>query len=449
MKKFQKTGVKRLNEFKGRALLADEMGLGKTIQALSYAVRLNTSTPVVIVCPASLKAVWESELKQHFGLSCEVLEGRRKPRVRIRLNEVPKFIVVNYDILKSWLPQLKKLRPSLLLLDEAHFLKNSNIDRTRATKSLARVSKRVIAISGTPLTNRPIELHAVIQLVRPDLFPSRLSYAFRYCYPRKQPWGWEFKGASRLKELHSILNTELMIRRKKADVLKELPAKSRHIIPLAVNLKEYRTAEKDIVAWLRSISIEKAKKAKKAQGLVKIGVLKQLAYEAKRSAVFEWIDNALEQTEDKLVLFCNHRRVLKELEERYGSMMVQVHGGTSKKQRKVNVQRFQTDQKIRLFAGNFKAAGVGLTLTRSSTVAFIEFPWTPGDLSQAEDRVHRIGQMKSASIYFLIARGTIEEDICKLLQDKQKVLDKVLDGESGEHSLSIYKDLLKLIQRKK
>jgi len=189
---------------------------------------------------------------------------------------------------------------------------------------------------------------------------------------------------------------------------------------------------------------EKIESAAQAETLVRIEALKQLAAKGKIRQAMEWIDNFLEQG-GKLVVFAIHRTIIDLLMERYTNCAVKIDGSVSIEDRQKAVDRFQTDDSVRLFVGNVKAAGVGITLTVSSSVAFLEYPWSPGDMEQAEDRCHRIGQKDSVNIYYLIAQGTIEEQICKLIDSKRLVLNAVLEGKD-DGAGGIFAELLELIK---
>jgi SWI/SNF-related matrix-associated actin-dependent regulator 1 of chromatin subfamily A len=283
--------------------------------------------------------------------------------------------------------------------------------------------KHIIALSGTAILNRPIELFNTLNILNPRLFPNKWNFAHKYCGAKHTGFGWDFNGASNMDELHSILRNHLMIRRKKQDVLKELPDKTYNYIPIEIsNRKDYDYAKDEFIAFVtqnisdelneaeislqkelgyvnialnkEEIIQEKVSSISKAETLVKIGHLQQMATEGIISQVKEWIYNFLENDE-KLVLFATHRRFITEIENEFKDISVKIDGSTPVAQRQRMVDDFQNNKKIRLFIGNIKAAGVGITLTASSNVAFIEYPWSPGDLTQAMDRCHRIGQKKS------------------------------------------------------
>ncbi len=239
-----------------------------------------------------------------------------------------------------------------------------------------------------------------------------------------------------------------MIRRKKADVLTELPDKIRSFVPLEItNRNEYDYVEANFIDWLKdNISDSKAERAKRAEELVKVETLKQLAVKGKIKQVVEWIKDFLD-SDGKLVVFAIHKETISALMEEFKNVAVKLDGSIPQNKRTEIAEQFQSDPNIRLFVGNIQAAGVAITLTAASSVAFVELPWTPGELSQAEDRCHRIGQKNAVNIYYLIAENTIEETIAKLLDTKRQVLDRVLDGtETDEQNL--FSELLKKYKEK-
>jgi SWI/SNF-related matrix-associated actin-dependent regulator 1 of chromatin subfamily A len=442
---YQKKDVKRMLKLKGRILLASEMGLGKTLIALTY-LRIRPQTlPALVVCPASAKWVWKNEIRKHTKLTCNVLNGK-KPQPIHKLRDVT---IINYDVLSSWMDILRRNDYQTLILDEVQFCKSHKAKRTKASISLGKKTSRIIAISGTPLTNRPKELYNILHLLLPHLFPSFVSYAFRYCGRRMTPWGWDDTGASHLDELHEILKDTCMIRRTKRQVLKELPEKMRVVLPLPIERpKEYATAEADFLNWLAKKDLGKAKRAEKAEQLVKLGYLKHLAAELKMRVVLEWIDCFLEETDAKLVVFAYHKSIIHKLQTKYENQCVVIDGSTPQKQREENVHRFQHDKKIRLFIGQIIAAGTAITLTAASHAAFVELDWVPGNHIQAEDRLHRIGQKNHVQIYYLIAKGTIEEDLCKIIQKKARIITKILDGETKQGRFDVFDRLIKCLNER-
>lgn len=440
--------MRKIEHFGGRALLADDMGLGKTFQALLYAYQNYDLWSadhefVIVICPATVKWHWQSDAMHHIGVRAQVLEGRIPPK---NFKFTAPIIVINYDILAKWKRHLKRLNASLIIIDECQKIKNPDTLQTKNTVEICRhKSPDVVALSGTPLENHPAELFPTLNILRPDIYSSFLAFGERYCAPRNKPWGREYKGATRKAELHRNLQRTCMIRRRKEDVLKDLPPKLRTMIPLDIeNRKEYRDAEIDFIKWLKKKSARKANKANKAVELVKGGYLKRLASELKLKAIFQWIDEFLKETDKKIILFGVNYSVLDEIHERYKSISVVVNGKVTGRKRQNAIDAFNTNKKIRIFVGNIKAAGVGWSCRSASTVAFVQFGWTPGEHIQAEDRIYGLKRgLKgvAAQIYYLYARHTIEEKICKLLRRKQGNVKEILDGDDDGDELDVFDDV--------
>lgn len=474
--RFQIRGVRFLQEHGGRALLGDDMGLGKTYQTIGWLAINPQARPAVVVCPATLKYLWKEELMLHAGLRSKVLgpskrygltyrmwpnkdkvgEGKpgerwfscpdrrsifiKKMIRRILILDKPEkpapklttpIVILNYELLEDWAGVLLEMGVSTEVMDECHYVKNQKAQRTKSCKQLAKHAQHVFGLSGTPITNRPVEFFPILNMIAPDLFPSFWTFAMRYCGPKRgfRGRGWDFRGASHIEELHELVS-QVMIRRTKQEVLKDLPTKRRTFIPVDItNAKEYEKAQVHFLEWYTAQHGKaKAKRASGAVALVKLGALKELAAQGKLQRVQERIDDFLEETDQKLVVFTTHRSILKSLCDHYPKAVV-VHGGVKGEDRKEAVRRFQKDPKCRLFFGTIKAAGVGLTLTAASTVFKVELGWTPTEHDQAEDRVLRIGQTADkVNIYYFIARGTVEEDILEAIEDKRSVIEQVVDG---------------------
>lgn len=456
---FQGKGVSFLEARNGRALIADEMGLGKTVQALAWLQKHPEKRPAIIVCPSSLKLNWRREAQKWMDSpDIQILSGTKANQPIIG-----DVLIINYHILKDWKERLSKIKAQVIIGDEIHYIKNNKAKRTKAFKTIAKNIPHVIGLTGTPIVNRPSEALNAIQLIDKNVVPNRWHFLQRYCDATHNGFGWDFSGASNTKELHEKLTSTIMIRRKKKEVLKDLPDKVRSFVPMELsNEREYAKAEQDFIDYiqgkvekdmemeireklgdelfgnveinkqeLEKLKQEKARKASAAPALVQIEELKQLAVKGKLDQAISWIEDFLDNDE-KLVVFCTHKFTVNALMEKFGERAVKIDGSVSSGDRDRAVSRFQNDSNIRLFVGNIQAAGVGLTLTAASTVAFLELPWTPGDVTQAEDRVHRIGQEESVNVYYLLAEGTIEERTARLIDKKRKVLDAVLDGQEPE-----------------
>jgi SNF2 family DNA or RNA helicase len=454
LRPFQKEGVLRLHDMGGRGLLGDQMGLGKTCQALTWLHETPDAVPAVVVCPASLKFNWELECAMWApGKSVQILSGKN-----FKALGKADITIINYDILPNkyqrytrqdgkkafkeilgtgWVDVLAQIQPKTLILDEAHFIKSNQAARTKGARKLAKLTKYKIAISGTPITSRPIELFNALMMVAPDRCPGFMEYTMRYCGAKHNGFGWDYTGATNTEELHERLQS-CMIRRLKKDVMSELPEKIKSIIPMELsNATVYKKAEKNFAAYvLQHFGQRKADKAAAAEALVKMSYLKQLCLQGKIEQAIAWAADMLEGQE-KLILFAIHKKTVDALFEGLQKFNpVKLVGDMSATQKQASVQAFQSDPDCRVFIGNIQAAGVGLTLTEAHLVAFVELPWTPGELDQAEDRAHRIGQTKGVQVFYLLARDSIEMQISEMLDDKRKVLDAILDGtKTGEENL--------------
>ena len=423
---FQVKGIEFLEATRGRALLGDDMGLGKTLQVLGYLALHPEITPVIIVCPANAKYEWDHQIIQHSkSLRAEVVGGRKPYKIGAHI------VIINYDILSHWIPYLMTLKPAGLIMDECHYVKNLRVARTKSCKKLSAVCKVVIPLSGTPIVNRPSEFFPVLNMIQPQKFSSFWRYAFRYCSPKRafRGQGWDFSGSANTQELHNKV-APIMLRRKKREVLSELPPKQR--IPIFIeisNRREYMKAKDEFLEWYKeNYGVEKAAKAAKAEGFVRLGKLRQLVAKGKIKAVETWINDYLESTDGKLVVFAYHRAIFEHFVEAYKDICA--CGGGASEQRHQEIDRFQNDPKCRLFVGTIKADNQAITLTAANAVLFIEQGWTPGEHDQAEDRINRIGQKAdSITAYYFLGQDSVDEYIWELIEQKREIITKILDGE--------------------
>jgi SWI/SNF-related matrix-associated actin-dependent regulator of chromatin subfamily A-like protein 1 len=424
LKPFQRAGVSYLLE-RRRAFLADEQGLGKTIEALA-AVEAAGAYPAVVVCPASLKLNWLRELERWLPQrSAVALSGNGDGG---RAAAAADITVVNYDIVAARLQELCALAPQALVLDESHYCKNAAAKRTQAVQRLSAVIPReglVLALSGTPVTNRPAELISQLRILgRLEDFGSGARFGAR------------FRGADAHLRLHWHLRARCFVRRLKADVLPQLPAKTRAVVPVELdNEAEYRLAERDLVAWLRSQPLDlreldaKVAAALRAERLVRCNALKLLAARGKLHAALAWIHDFCSSGE-RLVVFAGHREIQRAVLDRFPAAL-HILGEDSATARDSALSAFQEAQASaanQLIVCSIEVAGHGLTLTRSSNVAFLELGWTPAKHDQAEDRCHRIGQQDAVNAYYLLAADTIDETISTLLERKRALIGAVTDG---------------------
>ncbi len=488
---YQVRGVRFVERADGRALIGDDMGLGKSYQAIAWTAIHRDARPVVVVCPATVKYNWQNEWRKHAGLRSHVLDGNiltereareslEKTIEKARKNKRPwaarkliraakkrlwrnqqeqtkkimeakrhKILIINYDILDSWVPVLLTMNVQVLILDEAHFCKARSSQRTKACHALARDIPHVIALSGTPIAGKPVEFFPILNMLRPTEFPSYWKYCFQFTAPKRNRWsgGWDFSGSSHLDELRAKLKG-VMIRRLKRKVLKDLPKKTRTILPVDItNRKEYTEAEAEFLEWLLKRKGKDAwDRASRAEAICKIGALKHLTAEGKLRAAIQWIREWLEGTDQKLIVFTVHKSIMRQLREVFPKALV-IDGSVSSKvvrridkdgrsyetsKRQEVVDKFQEDSKKRLLFGQLKAAGIGLNLTAASNAVFLELGWSPGEHEQAEDRILRIGTTASKiNIYYMVGKKTIEQKIMSIIQVKSGIVDRVLDGKKS------------------
>lgn len=448
---FQEQGIARLAErFGGRGLIADDMGLGKTLQAAVWAKRYldPRDRPVVVVCPASVKYQWQVEALRHAGFRALVLEGMKPdPDVVDQFTKVD-MVILNYDIIgkagrgrRSWNNALRKVKPPLIIVDECQAVKNPDAARTKNIRSLQEGVPYLIFLGGTGgMENYPIELFPVLNMLRPDKFPSYTAFGDRYCGPEWTPWGKKYKGITRAKELYKLLRKTCVIRRRKQDVLKDLPPLTRSVVPVHLPppaMREYQRAETDLIAWLRETYPNRANKARKAERMVKMGYLKGLVGRLKLPQSVQFLEDLLSEP-GKVLSFGYHREIVDAVQDRFGQACITVHGGVTGRKREAAFETFRKVPRIRLLSGNISAAGAGWNGQAASRVVFVEFDWKPTPHLQAESRAHRDGQKDPVFSYWLAAQDTIEELLLKVQQVKQEGINAVLDGEAADIDLNVY-----------
>lgn len=499
---FQRAGVKYVVDNEG-GLIADQPGLGKTLQALG-ALEAKNAFPAIVVCPVNAIGAWIFHMKR-------ALPHRTFSVVNGRTDFAADVLIVNYDKLKiqAWEEvrdetgavvrdydgkpkkqqvDLKPGDPRRALVDaiiargnkgfvsdECHAIKTAKSLRTRATKEIASHVPFKVLLSGTPMMNRPSELVVPLEILKKlSEFGGYKEYTRRYCQGTWTGYGYDTKGASNLAELHEKLRAHVMVRRQKRDVLLELPEKtySSVVVPLS-DRAEYERVEADTFSWFAEKAVENAAfkasleglpdfeaarrreerresaafKAAQAEQLTRINALKQVAAKLKLPAVIDWVRDFLE-TGEKLVLFAHHIEIIEALASEFAGECVVVRGGVATEERQAVEKAFQENEKIRLFIGSIGAASVSFTLTAASDVAIVEFPWRPGDMEQAADRVHRIGQRDAVTVWSLAAEKTIDADIVELLHAKAQVLAAAVDGAEDPKSQSIVAELVERLRAK-
>lgn len=441
----------RPREVRG-ALLADDMGLGKTRQAIIAAHESHPKGEILVICPAGLKLNWEREIRLALGPEVDVsVVGRAFARAR--------WTIVNYDLLRKHRHALLEQAWACLILDEAHYIKNLRAQRSllvlggerkarRTTarslpngriRGIAERAERLFLLTGTPITNRPLDLFALLRAIRHPLGDDQLAFALRYCAAFQNAFGWDMNGASNLDELHERLEG-VLLRRRKASVL-DLPPKLRTYMPVEVDLVAYRKVWLDYVARLA-----KRKRVPRKTLLAEVAKLRHAAAIAKIPAAIA-LAEAIVDAGEKVIIFACHQVVIDAIVSHFGPSCVAVTGESSASQRQQSVDMFQNDPAIRVFAGNLQAAGIGVSLTAATQVVFVDYSFVPAEHLQAEDRPYRIGQRNAVTVTYLSAMGTLDEEIERLLAQKLGVVAQAIDGEVPTLGESFLDDLLAVMRR--
>lgn len=420
---------------KDGVLIADEQGLGKTISAIGIMNDVPVKT-ALIICPASLKANWAREIDKwlNYYLPVHVVE-----KVKAPLPRKVGVLIVNYDIVAKMRQFIDQTEWDILVCDEAHLLKTMTTVRAKAVlgvngKGGIKATRRLF-LTGTPAESRPAEIFAIANTLRPNLFPSWLDYAFRYCGAYMTKYGLDARGATRVAELQAKLRDSIMIRRKKADVLKDLPPKInvRVVLPCDKKLRDSVDAELESYQRERGVieslkaqgaSLEDVAKARNA-AMARMRDLRVATTAGKMPMALEFIRNASEQ--EKVVVFGVHHDVLDRLAAEFKDRAVVITGKTPVHDRQALVDRFQNDPEVTVFIGQIIAAGVGLTLTASSHVIFVEYDWRPGVIAQASDRCHRIGQKNSVTCSYLVIEKSLDDVMLSSINKKRNTLNETLD----------------------
>jgi superfamily II DNA or RNA helicase len=421
---FQRAGVRYALE-RRRTFIADEQGLGKTVQALAT-IEKDDAFPTVVVCPASMKLVWEREANHWLPNRRVAVLGGRTDSVWTEETATAEIVVLNYDILDWHADRLMALEPRALILDESHYVKNARAARTKAALELAAKlpdDALRLALTGTPVLNRAEELVSQLRVLgRLKDFGSGARLTRR------------FRSAGSDDRLHWNLRAHCYVRRTKQQVLPQLPAKRHDTVPVLLsNEHEYRLAERDVIAWLQSLPLDlrsidaKVAAALRAEQLVRLNNLRQLAARGKLPTALAWVADFLESGEP-IVVFAEHIATQRAVLDRFPDAL-HILGSDSSEARQRAVDAFQAEDGPQLIVCSLKAASQGITLTRASNVAFLELDWTPARHDQAEDRLHRIGQDSAVTAWYLLAPDTIDETMAELLQRKRSLIDAVTDGQ--------------------
>ena len=418
----QKEAIQKLLENK-KFILADDMGLGKTTSSIVAALE-SGAKKILIICPATLKINWKREIENYSERSIFIAEGKQ-------FSTEHDFVIINYDIIKNFHDAKKKDESQILganfdlvVIDEAHYIKNAQAQRTKLINDFVKKVDRLWLLTGTPMTSRPIDYYNLLSLIDSPVAKNWMAYVIRYCQGYQFKVGsrkvWNVMGASNLEELRDR-TSGLTLRRLKEDVL-DLPDKIITPIYLRLKSKEYEEVMGEYYNWYEKNPEESKSLTVQFTKLTKV---RQIIANEKITQTIELAENILEQ-DKKIIIFCNFTESLNKIVEHFGKSAVKVDGSMSKTERQHSVDEFQDNPKVKVFVGNIKAAGVGLTLTSAEAVIMNDLSFLPSDHSQAEDRAYRYGQKNNVLVYYPIFENTIEGIIYDILNAKKQVISTVM-----------------------
>ena len=443
----QKIAIEKLAGSK-RFILVDDMGLGKTTSTILAALETGAKK-ILIVCPASLKINWQREIENYSDRPVFIAEGKK-------FSTEHDFVIVNYDILKNFHDSdPKKKDESLLLqsgfelviLDEAHMISNVQAQRTKIINSFAKKVDRVWLLTGTPMTSRPMNYYNLLNLIESPVAQNWKAYAIRYCQGFQFTAGkrkvWNVMGASNLEELRDRTSKQIL-RRLKEEVL-DLPDKIITPVYLRLKSKEYEDLMGEYFDWYDKNPDESSSLTVQFSKLMK--VRKVIANEKTKQTI-EFAENILEQGK-KVIIFTNFTDTLQTLYQHFGKQAVYLDGSCSNSMRQQAVDSFQNDDKIKVFVGNLKAAGVGLTLTAAEVVIMNDLSFVPAEHAQAEDRAYRYGQKSNVLVYYPLFENTIEGVIYDILNKKKRIINTVMGDGIIENPGDVAEEILKLINKRR
>ena len=439
----QKIAIEELLKNK-KYILADDMGLGKTTSTIIASLETGAKK-ILIICPASLKINWQREYQLYSEKTSYVCEGKN-------YSEEAEIVIMNYDIIKNFHDSKERKNSiilnskfDLVIIDEAHYIQNVQAQRTKLINDLVRDIERLWLLTGTPMTSRPINYFNLLSLVDSPVAKNWMAYVVRYCAgyqfkvgPRKV---WNVMGASNLEELRDRTSVTVL-RRLKEDVL-DLPDKIITPVYLRLRSKMYEEVMGDYYNWYdknpdesKNLSIQ----------FTKLTQVRQVIADEKTQHTIELAENIVEQGK-KVIIFCNFTKSLEVICNHFGKSAVRLDGSMSKIQRQDAVDRFQEDEKVKVFVGNIKAAGVGITLTAAEAVIMNDLSFLPSDHSQSEDRAYRYGQKNNVLVYYPIFENTIEGIIYDILNNKKRIIATVM-GDTPDET-NIVEEILNSINQRR
>jgi SWI/SNF-related matrix-associated actin-dependent regulator 1 of chromatin subfamily A len=422
---FQREGIKFAIRRNGRCIIADDMGLGKTVQALGAAYWFREDWPLIIVCPASVTRTWQQAILKWIDFvtpdDISIADSPSQfPNTRI--------VIMSYERLSRSTEDVMRRKANFVIFDESHSIKSGESQRTRSALQVAKAAQRVILLSGTPALSRPMELYTQIFAVNRKVFPNKHDFGLRYCGAKFRFVGprqiWDYKGNSNTDELRILLESTVMIRRLKKDVLQDLPKKNRTIVNITVDLTSEEEKQNREFQNRLSGDLGRIRDQDKRKELMEWF---NASAEIKAPAVVSYLKDKLKRV-NKLICFAYHKNMVEYLCDYLNQSNISfivITGQTLPKVRQDCCNAFQEKDYVRVAVVSVVAAGVGITLTAAHHVLFAELFWNPGILIQAEDRAHRIGQEEKVVVEYLLAKGTIDDVIWPMVGRKLNVLNKV------------------------
>ena len=404
------------------------------------------SKKILIVCPASLKINWQREIENYSDRSVFICEGKK-------FSTEHDFVIINYDILKNFhdpkskeLTLLEQCNFDLVILDEAHMISNAQAQRTKIINSFVKKINRVWLLTGTPMTSRPMNYYNLLSIIESPVAQNWMAYAIRYCQGYQFKAGnrkvWNVSGASNLEELRDRTSKQIL-RRLKEEVL-DLPDKIITPVYLRLQSKEYENLMGEYYDWYDKNPDESSSLTVQFSKLMK--VRKVIANEKTRQTI-EFAENILEQGK-KVIIFTNFTDSLQTIYQHFGKQAVYLDGSCSNSVRQQAVDQFQNEEKIKVFVGNLKAAGVGLTLTSAEVVIMNDLSFVPAEHAQAEDRAYRYGQKSNVLVYYPLYENTIEGAIYDILNKKKEIIRTVMGDQIPENVGDVAEEILNLINKR-
>ncbi len=432
-----------------RLLIGDEPGLGKTLQSIGI-VDTASAYPCLVICPSSLKINWQREFEKFTDKKAVVLDNATRTSWPYLLGMGMFHVaIVNYESLKKFFVwDIKGGKTFTLkdvvfnrdinifksvIMDESHRLKDPTAQQTMFTRGIVEGKEWRILLSGTPVVNHAQDLVAQLAIMGRLLSDFGGRGKFLADYGENE----------NLSELSDKLYDTCMIRREKAKVLTQLPDKTRTDLYVEIsNRDEYDLAAADLAAYLREYTEctdRDIRRKMRMEALVKFMTLRSLASKGKVKQATDFIRNFLANGKP-LIVFCSLKEIVKALQKQFPDA-VRVTGDDSLAEKQAAVDAFQSGE-AQLIICSIKAAGVGLTLTASSNVAFVEFPWTYADCCQCEDRAHRIGQKNNVTCYYLIGRSTIDPVLYNIIHKKRSIANQIMASDDDIPTDKMYFDEL-------